>query len=316
MLNNSTICITGGTGSLGHALVKRIFAEYKPKKVIVLSRDEYKQAEMRKDFPDPEYDNLRFFLGDVREKTRLIQAFGGVDFVIHAAALKRVPALEYAPEEGAKTNVFGTMNVVNACIACDVEKAVFISTDKAVNPISLYGATKLYGEKLFTASNAYNKTSFCCVRYGNVIGSRGSVIPFFLKIKEYADSDSRGKLPTFPITDTRMTRFWLTLNEAVDLVLTALKHADRGRILVPRIPSAKIVDIARAIDPHGEIQEIGIRVGEKLHEVLVSEDNENVCMVYGNSIYPLGPDDIITSENNPLQISGEEILKRYEKEKK
>ena len=309
-LKNSRILITGATGSLGRALVKRIFAEHRPKKVIVYSRDEFKQSEMRKEFPDPQYNKLRFFIGDVRDRDRLIKAMSGVDFVIHAAALKQVPALEYNPSEAIKTNIIGSQNVIDACIECGVEKAILISSDKAVNPINLYGATKLCAEKLFTAANAYNKTAFCSVRYGNVIGSRGSVIPFFLKIKQQADSDSFGKVPTFPVTDVRMTRFWITLDEAVDLVITALRYADKGKILVPRIPSMKIVDIAKAIDPNCDIKDIGIRAGEKLHECLVSEDNENVCIVKDGAIYPFNKDETYTSNGNSLWLSAAELREK------
>ena len=266
------VLITGGTGSLGRALAKKILLD-KLEKLIIFSRDEFKQHQMAKEFERAE--NIRFFLGDVRDKSRLIQAFVGMDYVIHAAALKQVPALEYNPEEAVKTNVLGTMNVIDACIASGVKKCVFISTDKAVNPVNLYGATKLCGEKLFLAANAYNKTEFNCVRYGNVIGSRGSVIPLFQKLKE----EGKQKIP---ITSVEMTRFWITMDEAVDLVMHAL-GGEKGRIYVPAAPAMKITEIARAIVPDCEFEVIGIRAGEKVHESLVSEDNKNVTIIWSGS---------------------------------
>ena len=275
LLRESTVLITGGTGSLGKKLTKRIL-ECKPKKVIVFSRDEFKQSEMMKDFPEP-----RYFLGDVRDESRLMQAMDGVDYVVHAAALKQVPALEYNPEEAIKTNVQGSMNVISACNATGVKKCVFVSTDKAVNPVNLYGATKLCAEKLFIAANAYNKTDFVCVRYGNVIGSRGSVIPLFQKLRD----DGVKKLP---ITSPDMTRFWITLEEAVNLVLLGLTTAVGGKILIPRAPAMKVTDVASAIIPGCEFDIVGIRPGEKLHESLISEDTVGVCMVSTDceSYYP------------------------------
>jgi FlaA1/EpsC-like NDP-sugar epimerase len=263
-MNGKTVLITGGTGSLGHRLVERIFRDFTPKKLIVFSRDEYKQSLMQRDC----HPDLRFFLGDVRDKERLCQALVGVDVVIHAAALKQIPALEYNPTEAVKTNVDGTQNVIEACIECGVEKAILTSTDKAVNPINLYGATKLVAEKLFIAANTYNSTKFSCVRYGNVIGSRGSVIPLFEKLIAQGEAE-------IPITDIGMTRFWITLDEAVDLVFVAYQAEELG-IFIPQAKSMKIVDIAHALDPDCYFREIGIRPGEKLHEALVSEDNEGV----------------------------------------
>jgi UDP-N-acetylglucosamine 4,6-dehydratase len=267
MFNEKTVLITGGTGSLGKRLVRKLFEKFIPKKVIVLSRDEFKQHEMEKDY---DYDNLRFFLGDVRDKNRLVRAFDGVDYVIHAAALKQVPALEYNPTEAIKTNINGSQNVIDGCIDSGVKKCCLISTDKAVNPINLYGATKLCAEKLFMASNAYAKTDFCAVRYGNVIGSRGSVIPFFQKLKELGAKE-------LPLTHPDMTRFWLTLNEAVGLVLNAMKG--KGGIYVPEIKAMTMRDLARAIHPKCQIKEIGVRAGEKMHECLISEDNAEVRLV-------------------------------------
>jgi len=265
-LLGKTVLVTGGTGSLGKKLIKRIL-ESKPEKVIVFSRDEFKQSEMAKDFPEP-----RYFLGDVRDEQRLMQVMCGVDYVVHAAALKQVPALEYNPEEAIKTNVQGSMNVISACNANGVEKCVFVSTDKAVNPVNLYGATKLCAEKLFLAANAYNKTEFVVTRYGNVIGSRGSVIPLFYKLRKQG-------IKKVPITSPDMTRFWITLEEAVNLVMLGLNTAKGGWILVPRAPAMKITDVARAIIPDCEFEVIGVRPGEKIHESLVSEDGEKVSMV-------------------------------------
>lgn len=274
MFEGKKILITGGTGSLGHALVRRLF-DKSIKKIIIYSRDEYKQSVMAKEFSD--YDNLRFFIGDIRDKGRLIRALQGVDYVIHAAALKRVPLLEYNPTEAVKTNVFGTMNVVEACFEANVSAAVLVSTDKAVNPVNLYGATKLTAEKIFTAANVFNRTKFTSVRYGNVIGSRGSVIPFF---QELATNES---VKTFPITDKEMTRFWITLDEAVNLVFFALDKADySGKIVVPYIPSMKITDIATAIKDGVGFYYTGRRAGEKLHETLIAEDETNVVLKYSD----------------------------------
>ena len=267
MLNNEKILITGGTGSLGNALVGKICTDYKPEKLIIFSRDEYKQKIMAEKFED--VPCLRFFLGDVRDLKRLKEVCQDVDIVIHAAALKQIPKLEYNPTEAIKTNVDGTVNVVEACIACGVDKAVLISTDKAVNPVNLYGATKLCAEKVFLAANSFNKTKFSVVRYGNVLNSRGSVIEHFLKLKEQGVKE-------FPITDERMTRFWITLEEASELVVSSLKNGEL--LTIPRIPSMKITDLARAIQPACTFKFIGIRDGEKMHESLkenyTSDTNE------------------------------------------
>lgn len=291
MLNEKVVLITGGTGSFGRAFVKRILPV--AKKVIVFSRDEYKQSEMAKEFPDPPHENLRFFLGDVRDLQRLRRAFWGVDYVIHAAALKRVPALEYNPTEAIQTNIDGSVNVTEAAIDCGVEKVIALSTDKAVNPINLYGSTKLCMEKIFTAANVYSDTLFACVRYGNVIGSRGSVIPFFQKLKG-----------PIPITHESMTRFWLTLGQAVDLVLLALDKAEAGDILVPYIPAMAIVELAKTINVDCKFKFIGVRPGEKIHECLVSEDNENVKIVTGEFLIPAG--EIYTSDK-ANQLTREEM---------
>jgi UDP-N-acetylglucosamine 4,6-dehydratase len=274
MLNGKTILITGGTGSFGQAFAKRVLAECGPRKVIVYSRDEYKQYMMREKFKA--YDErLRFFLGDVRDKSRLLRAFEGVDYVVHAAALKQVPALEYNPTEAVNTNVMGANNIVDAAIDTGVKKVIALSTDKAVGPINLYGATKLVAEKIFIAANAYGggKVKFSAVRYGNVMGSRGSVIPLFLGMKVAG-------IKEFPITDERMTRFWITLEQGVDLVLKALEEAEGGEIFVPKIPSMKITDLARAIEPNCTFRYTGIRPGEKLHESLISYDESRSVKIF------------------------------------
>ncbi len=283
MLNEKTILITGGTGSYGKKFTEKIFQEYNPKKVIIYSRDEFKQYEMGKRFS--EYaDRLRFFIGDVRDKTRLYRALDGVDMVIHAAALKQVPAMEYNPIEAIKTNIHGAENVIDASIDRGVEKIVALSTDKAVNPVNLYGATKLVSDKLFVSANAYvgrKKTTFSVVRYGNVAGSRGSVIPFFTSLTERGET-------TLPITDVRMTRFWITLEEGVELVFKAIAEARGGEIFVSKIPSFRVVDLAKAIQPEAELTEVGIRPGEKLHELMVTREDARTTYEYEDHyvIYP------------------------------
>ncbi len=282
MLNDKTILVTGGTGSFGNKFVERVLTEYEPRKVIIYSRDEHKQYNMQKKFHEKDV-SLRFFLGDIRDKARLYRAFEGVDYVVHAAALKQVPALEYNPFEAVKTNVIGADNIVDAAIDKGVKNVVALSTDKAVNPINLYGATKLVAEKIFIAANAYSGGSarFSAVRYGNVIGSRGSVIPLFMKFK-------RAGIKEFTITDERMTRFWIMLEEAVDLVITALQESEGGEVFIPKIPSMKITDLARAIEPNCTFKYTGIRPGEKVHESLISFDEaRNVKIVDG--IYVILP---------------------------
>ena len=260
---NQIILLTGGTGSFGKHFCKILLEKYNPKAIRIYSRDELKQHEMRIEFNDD--PRLRFFIGDVRDFDRLRRAMYGVDLVVHAAALKQVPACEYNPFEAVKTNVHGAQNVIDASIDCGVKKVIALSTDKAVNPVNLYGATKLCSDKLFVQGNAYSggRAKFACVRYGNVIGSRGSVIPVFLQQR------SSGKIT---ITDERMTRFWITLDEAVELVLKGFKYMEGGEIFVPRIPSMRIMDLAEAIAPECEVEHIGIREGEKLHEALTGED--------------------------------------------
>ena len=274
VLNNKTILVTGGTGSFGKKFTEIVLKKHKPKKIIVLSRDEFKQQQMAKIFPDNKYP-IRFFLGDVRDKYRLNRAFEGVDYVIHAAALKQVPSLEYNPTEAVKTNVVGADNVADAAIDAGVKKVIAVSTDKAVGPINLYGASKLVAEKIFIAANAYcgDKVKFSVVRYGNVVGSRGSVIPLYLNIKK------EGK-KLFPLTDERMSRFWITLDQGVELVIKALVHAEGGEVFVPKIPSMRIIDLAKAIEPNCKFKKIGIRPGEKMHESLISEDEARNVKVF------------------------------------
>ena len=283
MLDNKTILITGGTGSFGKKFTQIVFSKYKPKKVIIFSRDEFKQYEMSKLFPSSRYP-IRYFLGDIRDKSRLYRAFEGVDYVIHAAALKQVPWLEYNPFEAVKTNIIGADNIVDASIDRNIKKVITISTDKAVNPINLYGATKLVAEKIFISANAYagGRVKFSVVRYGNVVGSRGSVIPLFLKLKKQGVKE-------FPITDLRMTRFWITLEEGVNLVLKALKESVGGEVFVPRLPSMKITDLAKAIEPECRFKIIGIRPGEKIHETLISEDEVRNTKIFKKDIFVILP---------------------------
>ena len=277
---NLNIMVTGGTGSFGKKFVEIMLRDYRPNKIIIFSRDELKQHDMKMGgFNDP---CLRFFIGDVRDKNRLKRAMRDVDVVIHAAALKQVPACEYNPFEAVKTNVLGAQNIIDAAIDCGVNKVIALSTDKAVNPVNLYGATKLCSEKIFIQGNAYTgvqDTSFSCVRYGNVIGSRGSVIPLFVKQRK------KGKIT---ITDRRMTRFWLSLEHAVDVVINALVHMQGGEIFVPKIPSMKIVDLAEAIAPDCEVEIIGIRPGEKLHEILITEEDGRYTVDY-DGLYVILP---------------------------
>lgn len=267
MFTDKTILITGGTGSFGKKCIEVILRQHKPKRLIVLSRDELKQFEMQQVFSPEKYGCMRYFIGDVRDRERLYRAFRGVDYVIHAAALKQVPAAEYNPTECIRTNIGGAENIINAAADCGVKKVVALSTDKAVAPVNLYGATKLCSDKLFIAANAFlgNTTVCSVVRYGNVMGSRGSVIPFFIKKR-----DEGGPLP---ITDTRMTRFWITLEQSVHMVLRSFELAGGGEILVPKIPSMKITDLAEAIAPGMTTVEVGIRPGEKLHETMITAED-------------------------------------------
>ena len=316
MLNNKTILITGGTGSFGKKMVQIILKEYKPEKLIIFSRDELKQFEMSQRWSTKKYPCIRYFLGDVRDKERLSRAFHGVDYVIHAAALKQVPAAEYNPEEFIKTNILGGMNVIDAALINKVRKVVALSTDKACNPINLYGATKLCADKLFVAANIYgghDKTIFSVVRYGNVVGSRGSVVPFF---KE------RAKTGILPITDSRMTRFWITLDQSVHFVLRVIDLASGGEIFVPKIPSMHIVELAKAIAPECTQEVVGIRPGEKIHEILIGEDEGRNAIEYDECyVVKQAPVDVntikdcnlcpegfsYTSDNNSQKISIEEL---------
>lgn len=275
MFNDKSILITGGTGSFGKHYVKTILERYRPKKLIIYSRDELKQFEMEQDFHQ---NCMRYFIGDVRDRERLIQAMNGVDFVIHAAALKQVPAAEYNPMECIKTNIHGAENVIQAALANNVEKVIALSTDKAANPINLYGATKLASDKLFVAANNIaggHKTRFAAVRYGNVVGSRGSVVPFFKKlIAEGCDH--------LPITDARMTRFWITLQQGVDFVLKNFERMHGGEIFVPKIPSVNVADLARAMAPDVPHKIIGIRPGEKLHEIMCPADDSHLTLEFAD----------------------------------
>jgi UDP-N-acetylglucosamine 4,6-dehydratase (inverting) len=283
MLDGKTILVTGGTGSFGNHFTQYVLHNYDPKKIIIYSRDEYKQFLMRDKYKDYE-DKLRFFIGDVRDGERLRMAMRGVDYVIHAAALKQVPACEYNPNEAIKTNVNGAMNVINASLETGVKKVVALSTDKAVNPINLYGGTKLVSDKLFCAANSYrgqDGTVFSVVRYGNVAGSRGSVIPFFQNIINTGGVK-------LPITDYRMTRFWISLGQGVELVLKALKDARGGETFISKIPSFKITDLAEAMLPGCKMYEVGIREGEKLHEIMITREDSLHTYEYDKNfiIYP------------------------------
>ncbi|OWY37925.1 UDP-N-acetylglucosamine 4,6-dehydratase (inverting) [Xenophilus sp. AP218F] len=266
MFDNKSVLISGGTGSFGRMFIRTLLARYRPARVVVFSRDELKQFEMQQEFTDP---CMRFFLGDVRDGERLKQAMRGIDYVVHAAALKQVPAAEYNPTECIRTNVNGAENMINAALECGVERLIALSTDKAASPINLYGATKLLSDKLFVAANNIAggyKTRFAVVRYGNVVGSRGSVVPFFRKlIAEGATS--------LPITDARMTRFWITLQQGVDFVLNSFARMQGGELFVPKIPSVRVTDLASAMGPHLQQHLIGIRPGEKLHEMMIARDD-------------------------------------------
>lgn len=283
MLNNKSILITGGTGSFGKAFTKYVLENYNPKKIIIYSRDEFKQFIMQNEFKEYK-DKLRFFIGDVRDKERLMLAFEGVDYVIHAAAMKQVPACEYNPSEAIKTNIHGAQNIIDAALERGIKKVVALSTDKAVNPVNLYGGTKLVSDKLFIAANAYagsKDISFSVVRYGNVAGSRGSVIPFFYNMIRNGGTE-------LPITDYRMTRFWISLQQGVELVIKALEEAKGGETFISKIPSFKITDLAQAMLPGCKMPEVGIREGEKLHEIMVTVEDSMTTYEYDKHfiIYP------------------------------
>jgi len=283
LLNDKTILITGGTGSFGNYFTDYVLQHYKPKKIIIYSRDEFKQFNMRNRLM--KYDSImRYFIGDVRDQARMRRAFDGVDYVIHAAAMKQVPACEYNPNEAIKTNINGAVNVIEAALDTGVKRVVALSTDKAVNPINLYGGTKLVSDKLFIAANAYSglkDTRFSIVRYGNVAGSRGSVIPFFRSLVEAGKTE-------LPITDFEMTRFWISLEQGVQLVIKALAESRGGETFIAKIPSFKITDLAKAILPDCTLREVGIREGEKLHEVMVTKEDSLRTYEYDKHfiIYP------------------------------
>ncbi|MFA6188544.1 MAG: UDP-N-acetylglucosamine 4,6-dehydratase (inverting) [Sulfuricurvum sp.] len=273
MLNGKNILITGGTGSFGKQFVKTILTHYKPNKIIIYSRDELKQYEMAQRYDDP---CMRYFIGDVRDKERLISAMNGVNYVVHAAALKHVPIAEYNPMECIKTNINGAQNVIDAALHCDVSKVIALSTDKAASPINLYGATKLASDKLFVAANNIRggkDIRFSVVRYGNVLGSRGSVVPFFQKLIDEGATE-------LPITDERMTRFWITLQEGVDFVLKNFQRMHGGETFIPKIPSMKVVDVARTIAPDMPHKNVGIRPGEKMHEVMCPRDDSHLTLEF------------------------------------
>ena len=321
MFDNKTILVTGGTGSFGNKFVELTLKHFIPKKIIVYSRDEMKQWNMAHKFNNDE--QLRFFIGDIRDRKRLYRALSGVDYVVHAAATKIVPIAEYNPFECIKTNINGAMNLIDACIDCGVRKVVALSTDKACNPVNLYGATKLASDKVFIAGNAYSgehKTVFSVVRYGNVLGSRGSVIPFFL---------SKKKSGVFPITDSRMTRFMITLEQGVELVWQAFEDALGGEIYVKKIPSMHLTELARTIDPDARHEYIGIRPGEKLHEIMINQEDSMFTYEYSTyyKILPAindwfkdkhriqdgvrVPDDFVYSSDKNTEWMSREILKAW-----
>ncbi|MGJ0148855.1 UDP-N-acetylglucosamine 4,6-dehydratase (inverting) [Campylobacter lari] len=325
MFNGKSILITGGTGSFGKTYTKTLLQKYQPKKIIIYSRDELKQFEMAREFND---NCMRYFIGDVRDKERLNIAMKDVDFVIHAAAMKHVPIAEYNPMECIKTNIHGAQNVIDACLENNVEKCIALSTDKACNPINLYGATKLASDKLFVAANniaGSSHTKFSVTRYGNVVGSRGSVIPFFKKLINEGAKE-------LPITDERMTRFWISLEDGVNFVLNNFAYMHGGEIFVPKIPSMKIVDLAKTMAPNLAHKIIGIRAGEKLHEIMISSDDSHLTYEFKDyyaisSSIQFNNIDIdfsinakgqkgkkvsngfsYSSDNNPSWISQEELL--------
>ena len=304
MLDNKTILITGGTGSFGKCFTKYALTHYNPKKIIIYSRDEFKQYLMQNEFKEYE-SKMRYFIGDVRDKDRLKRAFEGVDYVIHAAALKQVPACEYNPNEAIKTNKNGAQNVIDAALDSNVKKVVALSTDKAVNPVNLYGGTKLVSDKLFVAANAYagNKDiSFSIVRYGNVAGSRGSIIPLFNNIIKNGGTE-------LPITDFRMTRFWISLTEGVELVIKALAEAKGGETFISRIPSFKVTDLAEAMLPGCKKKEIGIRPGEKLHEIMITPEDSFNTYEYDKHfiVYP----QVVWNDRQVPDLSGTKVTEGF-----
>ena len=293
-LDGKHVLVTGATGSFGKRFIKAVLEAHAPKRLIVFSRDELKQFEMQQHIRAP---NLRYFLGDVRDKERLYRAFDGVEVVVHAAAMKQVPASEYNPMEAIKTNIIGAENVINVCIDQEVQHVIALSTDKAANPVNLYGATKLCADKLFIAANTLSgrhRTRFSVVRYGNVIGSRGSVIPFFMQCR---------KNGVLPITDERMTRFWITLGQGVQFVLDSVARMHGGEIFVPKIPSMNIMDVAKVVAPECRTENIGIRPGEKLHEVLITADDAYHTVELADH-YVIQPNDVWWDRAEYLKSSG------------
>ena len=309
MFDNKSILITGGTGSFGKKYIKTLLENYNPRKIIIYSRDELKQFEMQQDYNQP---CMRYFIGDVRDKERLTQAMNGVDFVIHAAALKQVPAAEYNPMECIKTNINGAENVIAAALANNVEKVIALSTDKAANPVNLYGATKLVSDKLFVAANNMSggyRTKFAVVRYGNVVGSRGSVVPFFEKLIHEGATE-------IPITHEDMTRFWITLKDGVNFVLKNFERMLGGEIFVPKIPSMRIIDLAKAMAPQLPIKIIGIRPGEKLHEIMCPSDDSYHTFEYDDH-FVIAPSIQFSSRSNDFTINalverGKQVEHGYE----
>ncbi len=285
ILNGSSLLITGGTGSFGNKFIEMVYRDYHPRRIIIFSRDELKQHIMRQRWPDSAESSIRYFIGDVRDHQRLKRAFEGVDVVIHAAALKQVPACEYNPSEAVRTNVLGALNVIEAALDCGVKQVLALSSDKATSPYNLYGATKLVAEKLFVQANSYrgeHGTRFACVRYGNVVGSRGSVVPLFRE---------QAKAGRITITDPRMTRFWITLPQAAQFVVSCLTIMQGGEVFIPRLPSCRIADLAEAVAPGCGVEHIGIRPGEKLAESMLSEDESFSTVDLGDryAILPTHP---------------------------
>jgi UDP-N-acetylglucosamine 4,6-dehydratase len=305
MLNGKTILITGGTGSFGKKCTEIILKKYKPERLIIFSRDELKQFEMNQIFSGKEYRCMRYFIGDVRDKERLYRAFHGVDYVIHTAALKQVLTAEYNPFEAVKTNIIGAENVINVAIDQGIRKVIALSTDKAANPVNLYGATKLCSDKLFISGNSYvgrDRSIFSVVRYGNVVGSRGSVIPFFLKQRETG---------VLSITDPQMTRFWLTLEQGVNFVLKCLEMSDGGELFVPKVPSMKILDLAEAIAPNSRHEIVGIRPGEKIHEVMITRDDSRHTLEF-DDYYIVEPEFSWWSNDGHMTNKAKPVPKDFE----
>ncbi len=310
MFNNKTIFVTGGTGSFGNKFVEIISKKFKPKKLIIFSRDEYKQFNMQNRFPVKKFPFLRFFLGDVRDPERLKTAMRGADYVVHAAALKQVPSAEYNPIEFVKTNIYGAENIINAAIQCEVKKVIALSTDKAANPINLYGSTKFASDKLFiTANNIVGKqnTFFSVVRYGNVLGSRGSVVPYFY---EFLKNNN-----FLPITHKSMTRFWITLEQGVEFVIKSFQRMTGSELYVPKIPSVKIIDLAKAMAPGVKLKTIGIRPGEKIHEIMCPNETAHLTYEFKDH-FVIGSEDRKFKNNelikNKLGETGKKVNKHFE----